>query len=278
MYTVERIADPAEFLAATREFRAANPALTNVAGTIVMGVLGGRAYDSYLYLTVRQGSHVVGMAVRTAPWNLNASPMPLEAARKLGESLIVLDPALSGINGPLDVVKQIYSTYRPGNAYRLGLADVVYVLGEYLPPRWAAGDARPATADDLELLAEWLHGFGTDAGVPVGGLEKFLPIRVAAGHFMLWQDEDGTPVAMGAHHDPVEVPSSRMARIGPIYTPAAFRGRGYGTAITASLIEKLAPTCNSIMLFADADNPASNSIYRQLGFATAGEIVETYLS
>jgi len=57
------------------------------------------------------------------------------------------------------------------------------------------------------------------------------------------------------------------ARIGPVYTPPQFRGRGYGSGVTAA-ITQLAERkgAESVILFTDLANPTSNSIYRRLGY------------
>ena len=60
----------AAFLAATEDFRAADPLLTNIMGSVASGVLAGRVYESELWLTVHDEAGLIGMAMRTAPWNL----------------------------------------------------------------------------------------------------------------------------------------------------------------------------------------------------------------
>ncbi len=54
------------------------------------------------------------------------------------------------------------------------------------------------------------------------------------------------------------------------YTPPQQRGHGYGTAATAAVtrhaIETGAP---EVLLFTDATNPVTNSIYRRLGYRPA---------
>lgn len=76
----------------------------------------------------------------------------------------------------------------------------------------------------------------------------------------------------GSRHDqPVNLtgwsPSSAtVARLGPVYTPAGERGRGYGAAAVARLTHTLLVAGHRVVLFADADNPVANRLYERLGF------------
>jgi predicted GNAT family acetyltransferase len=65
------------------------------------------------------------------------------------------------------------------------------------------------------------------------------------------------------------------AKIAPVYTPPGDRRHGFGSAVTVAAIEsarRLGAT--EITLFTDADYPASNAVYRGLGFEVIGEFAE----
>jgi predicted GNAT family acetyltransferase len=52
-----------------------------------------------------------------------------------------------------------------------------------------------------------------------------------------------------------------------VYTPPAFRRRGYGTAVTAhATANALAHGAEHVVLYTDLANPTSNSIYQKIGF------------
>ncbi len=79
---------------------------------------------------------------------------------------------------------------------------------------------------------------------------------------MLWED-DGRPVSLAGYGSP----TPHSMRIGPVYTPAAFRGRGYASAATAAVSQHLLDGGRRFCtLFTDLANPTSNKIYRQIGF------------
>jgi len=79
---------------------------------------------------------------------------------------------------------------------------------------------------------------------------------------------------MAGHAHPVDTPSGVVTRIGPVFTPAENRGRGYGSAVTAALSQELLARHSRVMLYADADNPTSNDIYQRIGFRVIDDVVQ----
>ncbi len=60
---------------------------------------------------------------------------------------------------------------------------------------------------------------------------------------------------------------AHTARIGPVYTPQAARGRGFAqklVALTCQYLQVKEPT--TVFLFTDAQIPASNICYQRVGF------------
>src|SRR5947208_8390787 len=56
-------------------------------------------------------------------------------------------------------------------------------------------------------------------------------------------------------------------RVGPVYTPPNFRGKGYATALVADLTSLMLDRGRSFcFLFTDLANATSNSIYAQIGY------------
>jgi predicted GNAT family acetyltransferase len=265
---------PKEFIAVTADFRARNAALTNIIGSVATAVVEGRTYESASWYSISDDEVVVGCAMRTPPWLLAVSPMPDSAARELADVLTTSDPQLPGIVGPRSVAEAVAD--RLGRSGVIVMTELVRVLGTYQPPRPTPGQVRFGEPADLDLAIAWWLQFAADAGLPMHDTET-LPERLlemmAAQRLLLWT-VDGEPVALGGHASPVTTPGGTVGRIGPIYTPAALRGRGYGTAVTAAVVEHLQPRCDVVMLFTDELNPTSNGIYAGLGFEPVAEIVE----
>jgi predicted GNAT family acetyltransferase len=67
-----------------------------------------------------------------------------------------------------------------------------------------------------------------------------------------------------------------VLRVGPVYTPPEHRNRGYGRRLTYEVTARAlaGPDVRRCMLFTDADNPVSNSIYRQAGYVARDRHVE----
>jgi predicted GNAT family acetyltransferase len=126
----------------------------------------------------------------------------------------------------------------------------------------------------VALLADWFCEFRKETGVgrtpPVPDPQTVISNAKRGEVFIFWC-VDGRPVA-AAGHSAVRRGSSKIA---PVYTPAEQRRRGFGAAVTVAAVEsarRLGAT--EITLFTDAEYPASNAVYRGLGFEVIGEFAE----
>jgi predicted GNAT family acetyltransferase len=269
--------DPVAFLAATADFRAANPALTNVMGSVATGASKGRRYSSEAWYSITDDAeNTVGCAIRTAPWPLAVSPMPAAAATALAAKVLEVDSQVPGVVGPRDVAEAITSALGRKDTARITMVELVRVLDSYSPPAPIAGSARPTSTEDVPFLIRWMTDFNAEAGLlpaSTDELREALTLRAMAGALWLWVVA-GQPVSMAGNAPLVTTPTGTVARIGPVYTPAEHRGNGYGTAVTAAVVEALQPRCDVIMLYTDAANPTSNGIYARLGFDVVSEVVE----
>jgi predicted GNAT family acetyltransferase len=131
------------------------------------------------------------------------------------------------------------------------------------------GTARVATAADIDwLIAAQLDFLGearmTDSP---DRARAMTPGRVERGQFWIW--DDGGNVAMAGWTD---APPDN-ARIAPVYTSQEARGRGYATALVASLSRALlAMGRRRLFLITDLANPVSNSIYAKIGYRPRAEL------
>jgi predicted GNAT family acetyltransferase len=274
---VERVEDAAEFLRRTAALRASEPVLTNVIGTIAQGVVDGRRYDqAWWWVVLADDGTPVGCASRTAPWHLLLGPMPQEAAAALAPAVVDADPDLPGVVAHADVAEAFAAAVPGGRRLEVTMREVVRVLDELRQPAHVPGEVVAATHDELPLLLRWHAQFAKDAGLPSHDVEQSVAARLSVGG-LLWWTVDGTHVSMAGHTAPVQVPGGAVGRIGPVYTPAQYRGRGYAAALTAAVVRRLQPLCSVVMLFADADNATSNGLYERLGFRSQGELVEALL-
>jgi predicted GNAT family acetyltransferase len=86
--------------------------------------------------------------------------------------------------------------------------------------------------------------------------------RLASGDLWFWLDDE-QPVALAGRSRP----AAGVARVGPVYTPPASRGRGYGSAVTAAATQSaVGDGAEQVVLYTDLSNPTSNAIYQQIGY------------
>lgn len=271
---VHCIATSDEFLEVSRDFRASEPYLTNVIGSVALSVSQGRRYDSCHWWVVTDHSNVVGIAMRTMPWNLMISPMPREAHQVMAAAVADVFPDLPGMSGPL-ADADVYQSALNAVSAEPSMAECVYVLKSFAPAS-AAGASRRTTVADLPLLRTWLEAFAIEARLPTHDIEAGAKRMLDVGFF--W-DCDGETVAMCGYAGPVGDEGAAVGRIGPVYTAPEHRKRGFGAAVTSAAIAHLQTRCDHIMLYADADNPTSNGVYQRLGFveyAQTGQVQFAY--
>jgi len=139
-------------------------------------------------------------------------------------------------------------------SYKLTSLDAV-------PP--TSGILRVATSDDLDLVAEWISQFESEALANIGSrsTKASAARRIAAGDIHLWCDPAPRTMAASAR------PTTRAIAVGGVYTPPQWRRRGYATACVASLSGLLLQRGFELcVLYTDLSNPTSNSIYSGIGY------------
>jgi RimJ/RimL family protein N-acetyltransferase len=271
--------DATEFLARTAEYRAKNPELTNVIGSVATGVAQGVTYERCFWWVIEDADVVVGCAMRTAPWRLAVPELAPDPARALGAAVATADPDVPGINGPRGAVEAVY------RGLGIDLADVTFghenhllVLGQHRPPNGVQGVARVADESDADRVLDWWVRFEEEAELSRPDTDEAwrdrVLLRVRQGGLMFWE-ADGAPVALAGYAPLVDGPTGAVARIGPVYTPPQHRRRGFGSAVTSAMVDHLLPRASIVMLYADAANPTSNRIYEALGFRRLTTFVET---
>ena len=121
-----------------------------------------------------------------------------------------------------------------------------------------------------------LQGTVANRSVEITVCQNAKRQRAQAGQLPLGALHVGFVIANQRHFNPpiVQTPAGSVARIGPVFTPAHLRGRGYASAVTAALSDELLQRCAVVMLFTDAANPTSNAVYARLGYKVVADVVE----
>ncbi|HZQ80779.1 MAG TPA: GNAT family N-acetyltransferase [Gaiellaceae bacterium] len=221
-----------------------------------------RAYgdaDPLLLAVVDEG-RIAGVAVRTPPHNLLLSLMEPTAAEALADEL--RGETLPGAIAPVAVGEAFVARWPA--AATVAIEQRLFEASEVIPPRPVTGSMRLYEEHDRELVLRWLAAFHEEALPGEGNFDPERDLarqRESAGDFAIW--DDGGPVSFGAFGSP----TPHGMRIGPIYTPPELRGRGYASALTAAITERiLAGGCRFSFLATDLANPTSNSIYQRIGY------------
>jgi predicted GNAT family acetyltransferase len=226
---------------------------------------------------IADGDAVVGAASWTPPWHLLVSSLPAAAGPDLARAVSTraesLGLRLNGVNGPAEAAHTVASAtgHTISRDRPMLLNELERPVEVPIPP----GSRRGATPADVPLLVPWLDAFSAEVEHYAGDSTRTANRMVRDNQFELWIEAD-RPVCVVGHHSPV----GRVVRIGPVYTPPERRSRGYARRLTyeVSVAALARPGVDRCMLFTDADNPVSNSIYRQAGYVPCGEHVEIEFS
>jgi predicted GNAT family acetyltransferase len=218
-------------------------------------------------VAVAAGTETVCAAVMTPPFNLVLSTGPASAVQTLIDHLDEAAIRLPGVVSVAAMADAFASAWRrrDGSKVHLGIDMRLYALGAVPQLPEISGSLRAATTADIPLLIDWSSKFFLEANLQEAERDFFvahLDDMIARPRLWLWND-GGQPVCMVGHSGT----TPRTARIGPVYTPGALRGRGYATAAVAELSRRLLADGRTwCLLFADVANPTSTGIYRRLGY------------
>ncbi|CAM4208144.1 GNAT family N-acetyltransferase [Kibdelosporangium persicum] len=260
----------AAFREAAGRLLAADPIRNTVLLTATAKPLTGA-----LLLTLHDNGKVVGAVIRTDPYPLLVSAMPVDAAEFTAEAVHDLVPDLPGASGSLKQVEAFVAAWTAitGKQATRTLAHRLFRLDHLQPPQ-TAGSPREATEADLPLLVDWKTRFLREALPPT--VKRASPEEIAKEKLgpdavtILWE-VDGTPVSLAAARGPFE----GMARIAPVYTPPEHRGHGYASAATAAASQwALDRGATDVLLFANLANPTTNRIYPAIGYRPVEDTAE----
>ncbi|GGR70399.1 RimJ/RimL family protein N-acetyltransferase [Nocardioides luteus] len=273
--------DPAVFLESAEGYLSADAVTVSVVATVASRAaehgLDGVPYA--WWATVREGGEggdVVGVAMRTAPFEphpLFVSSLSEDAARGLARALYERGEHPGGVNGSLPAARIVAeeSARLWGGSVRTAQSTRLWELANLAVPEGVPGRGRAATYADVEVCLEWINDFGRAAREQAGNAdgaqgdehhdEADVRQRIDEGRILLWED-GGEVVHLTAFNEP----AFGVARVGPVYTPADRRGRGYASAAVAEASRLLLERGARVCLYTDLDNAVSNHVYAKLGF------------
>jgi hypothetical protein len=283
---VVRLDDAAAFLAEAEPLLLADEARHN----LILGIAGTirDSPDHYpprsLWL-VRDEDGVAAAALRTRPYNLIlAAPRSEDALASLARDIAEDLPGVVGAEPEVVAFADLWSQQTDLRA-RTTMRQGIYALEQVGPLPAVPGSARVATEGDRELAVRWSVAFAAEAlhegGPGADRAEEMVDYRLSfpTSGILLWED-GGEPVSLAGWGGP----TPNGIRIGPVYTPPELRGRGYATALTAELSQRLLDgrlfegRRRFCFLYTDLANPTSNAIYERIGYRRVAESAEIVFS
>ena len=267
----------ASFLEAASPLLAADEARHNLAlGICHTLAVSPERFPVFHLWTVEEANEVAAAARMTPPFNLLVNrPRSHGALVFLAHELNERGPELPGVVGAIPEVNQFGEEWErlTGVRRQRRTQHGLYAVRVVKVPRGVPGELRLATAVDHDLLVDWMEAFTAEAlaDAPHQDPDALVRHRLEkkSGGLALWVDPEPVSVAGFGSETPNGV------RIGPVYTPPEFRGRGYGSAVTAELSARLLAEGRSYcFLYTDLANPTSNRIYRNIGYELVCESAE----
>ncbi len=264
-------------------YLAKREALNNLQLGVLDGIATGGYGDAVMVAAEDAYGDLAALLLRTPPHPLLvASGCRGDAREALLAWLVEHDPDLPGMVGPLDETIDAARWWEAhtGRRLELRLREGVYRLHEVTSARRSAGRARLAEPRDRERVTEWLGAFEEEAFGERRSDAAALWASFTGGsarRLHLWETDQGEVVSLAGRAG--RTPNG--ARIGPVYTPPALRGRGYAEALVAAATQReLDDGARQCFLYTDLDNGTSNALYERIGYVrigTAGEfrLVET---
>jgi hypothetical protein len=275
---INRFSDARAFLDRAEDWLLLREAEYNVVLGIANRLLrGDHPWANPIYLaTVEADGQVLGCAWRTPPHKLGLTRLPMESipllvsdvAEVYSEIPGILASAAEGTEFANLWTRDRDSTWSFGT--RQGIFSLEHVVTTNTPVR---GTLKRAEAVDLPLVAEWGAGFARDTHI-----EDFDPLlyserSIRNGSVYLWQDREFRSMAAAVETTP------NGTRVGYVYTPPSFRGRGYAAATVASLSQQLLDGRRRFcFLYTDLANPTSNAVYQRIGYQPVAEVVDILFS
>jgi len=243
-----------------------------VENNLVLGILADLRTDPDQFgsepclLAVEAAGDPIGAALITPPREVILTRLPTAAMPALVEHLRQIEMSPPGVVGPSPETRSFAQCWavRTGATARLGMKQTIYECAGVSSRDCAPGVLRAATAADAGLLTEWRREYRREVGLAGEEDEPHqaaVARRIAREQLHVW--EDGRPVSMACFGGETD----RGARLFLVYTPPPLRGRGYATACVGSLTGRLLDSGRTYCcLYADQDNPTSNSVYRNVGY------------
>ncbi len=213
------------------------------------------------WATIEEDGSILGCAFRTPPYLVGVTALPANAVAPLVADLAEVYEQVSGFSGPDETATALasqWTTLRGGHS-QPSARQRLFALPAEPPPSPPAGLLRLAGRDDVGLAQSWGAALALDSpGTPFDG--TFCSQLALAKRLYFWVD-DQPRCMLGVARE-----SDRSAAVGLVYTPAAYRGKGFArvalTALHRLFVER---GLKRTYLYTDPTNDAVLSVANALG-------------
>lgn len=227
------------------------------------------ANEESLFFGIYESSLLKGVAIRTAKSRpLSLSHINEEQSQCLCDEIIKMNLSLSGVVGESSAANNFSNAYTRAKKVesKLILHENLYELQNITVSNSSNKNLLLATSNETQIIVKFLKSFMIDCfnddSIDEDDLKHMANIYIGNKTLYLLQDQNEF-VAMAA----INSETDNTACLSLIFTPMEYRGKGFGSLVTALLSKKILDegkkTCT---LFTDVENMTSNSIYKKLGF------------
>jgi predicted GNAT family acetyltransferase len=267
--------DPDDFLLKTRAMLEQDEVTNSLILGIAASIKNSSLYATHYLATIEDENGLLIAACMTPPHNIilygrepeNGEPENEAAFTLLVQNLRAGDWFVMGVTGPVPVAENFARSWAKltGQSYKVNGNQRLFVLERVIKPLEVSGKLRIATEDDLELIERWTAEFWLEAlhEDDTAGAKRRSAMRVRQGDMYVWETPEKHLVSMVARTRPL----AHTISVAMVYTPPAYRGKGYASNCVAAfsqlLLNQGKQSCN---LFTDLANPISNSIYQKMGY------------
>lgn len=207
-------------------------------GVVLQSARQARADDSryerpIYWATIEDAGQLVGCAYRTPPFKVGVTALPDAAIAPLVADLAATYPGrIGGFSGPDPTVSTLATAWveRRGGSWTVNTRGRLMSFSDGTGEDGATkkGVLRLADATDTALAQSWGAAASIDSGI--AALDGNLCVELIRAKLLYFFADDRARCMIALLRETRE-----SVAVGIVYTPATFRGQGYGTAALRAL-------------------------------------------
>jgi GNAT superfamily N-acetyltransferase len=207
-------------------------------GGVLQSARQARADDTHYerpiyWATLEDDGRLVGCAYRTPPYKVGVTILPDTAIAPLVADLAATYPGpIGGFSGPEPTVTSLASAWveQRGGSWSVNTRGRLMSISGGVDSDGASkgGVLRLAGANDTALAQTWGAAASIDSGI--AALDGNLCTQLLRARLLYFFADDQPRCMIGLLRE-----TRDSVAIGIVYTPAAFRGQGYGTSALRAL-------------------------------------------